>query len=250
MAAFFKVALSILTIILTQVINSAHAGKEEDWTRAIRQNNLPLIERLLSEGAKVNLAAEDGKTALMVAAGAGLSKLVQAIIAAGADVNAVNQRGGTALMYAATDGNPATLNALLSRGAVVNARARNGWTALTLASARGHAGIVGVLLAAGADANAPDIYGWTPLMRAVYEDRFEVIRVLLGNNSLRVNARDDRGETALHFAAAKGSINIAKLLLAHGADARDTDASGRTPATVAAAEGHAALAEFLKHPAR
>ena len=246
MAAFCKVALSILTLSLTQVLNFAHAGADEDWTRAIRQNNLPLIERLLSRVTNVDLAAEDGRTALMVAAGAGQTKLAQALLAAGADVNAVNQRGGTALMYAATDGNPATLNALLSHGAAVNARAANGWTAVTLASARGHAGIVGKLLAAGADANASDIYGWTPLMRAVYEDRFEVVRVLLGDKSLRVNTRDDRGATALHFAAARGSLKIAKLLLAHGADARDTDASGRTPAMAAAAEGHAALAEFLR----
>ncbi|MDH3311296.1 MAG: ankyrin repeat domain-containing protein, partial [Gammaproteobacteria bacterium] len=66
------------------------------------------------------------------------------------------------------------------------------------------------------------------------------------DKSLRLNAQDDRGETALHFAAAKGSFEIVKLLLDHGADARATDGSGRTPATVAAAEGHAALAEFLK----
>ncbi len=250
MAAFGKVALSILTLSLTQVLNSAHAGADEDWTRAIRQHNLPLIERLLSRVTNVNLAAEDGRTALMLAAGAGQTKLAQALLATGADVNAVNRRGGTALMYAATDGNPATLSALLSRGAAVNARAANGWTALTLASARGHAGIVTQLLAAGADANAPDIYGWTPLMRAVYEDRFEAVRALLGNKSLRVNARDDRGATALHFAAARGSLNIAKSLLAHGADARATDAAGRTPATVAAAEGHAALAEFLERPVR
>jgi len=247
---FCKVALSILTLSLTQALNYAHAGAEEDWLRAIRHNNLPLIEQLLSHGAKVNLAADDGKTALMAAAGAGQTKLAQAMIAAGADVNAVNKRGGTALMYAATDGNPATLNALLSHGAAVNTRARNGWTALTLASARGHAGIVGKLLAAGADANTSDIYGWTPLMRAVYEDRFEVVRVLLGDKSLRLNAQDDRGETALHFAAARGSLEIVKLLLAHGADARATDSSGRTPATVAAAEGHAALAKFLKPPIR
>jgi ankyrin repeat protein len=250
MTAFSKVTRSILTLILTLVLNVARAGADEDWTRAILQHDLALIERLLSEGANVNRAAEDGRTALMLAAGAGQTKLVQALIAAGADVNAVNQRGGTALMYAATDGDASTLSALLSRGAAVNAKAANGWTAVTLASARGHAGIVGQLLAAGADANATDIDGWTPLMRAVYEDRFEVVRVLLGDKSLRVNARDDRGETALHYAAATGSLKIAKMLLAHGADARATDASGRTPATVAAAEGHAALADFLRRSIR
>lgn len=250
MAVPRKVSLSILALSLMLALNSAHAGADEDWVRAIRQRNLSLIERLLSQEARINLATEDGKTALMVVAGAGQTRLAQAMLDAGADVNAANRRGGTALMYAATGGDPSTLKTLLAHGAAVNARAANGWTAVTLASARGHAGIVEILLAAGADANAPDIDGWTPLMRAVYEDRFEVARVLLRDKSVRVNAREDRGETALHFAAAKGSLKIAKLLLAHGADARGKDTSGRTPAAVAAAEGHAALAEFLSQLVR
>ena len=148
-------------------------------------------------------------------------------------------------MYAATEGAPETVAVLLSHGAAVNARAENGWTAVTLAAATGRAAIVSQLLAASADPNIADIYGWTPLMRAVDSDRTEVVRVLLHNESVRVNARDDRGETALHHVAAGGSLEIARLLLAHGADPRAKDAAGRTPATVAAEQGHAKLADFL-----
>ena len=215
---------------------------------AITKRDLPAIERLLSQNSEnVNLAAPDGRTALMLAAAAARADLARGLLVAGADVNAVNAKGGTALMYAATQGDPETVNVLLTHGATVNVRAENGWTAVTLASATGHAAVVRQLLEAGADANIADIYGWTPLMRAVDSDRNEVVRVLLKDKSVRVNARDDQGETALHHAAAGGSLEIARLLLANGADPRAKDAAGRTPAAVAAEQGHARLADFLGH---
>ena len=229
------------------LLGNVWAESGDTWVLAITKRDLPAIERLLSQDKRnVNLAAPDGKTALMLAAGAGRADLARALLAAGADVNAANARGGTALMFAATQGDSETVAALLSHGAAVNARAENGWTAMTLAAATGQAAVVRQLLAAGADANIADIYGWTPLMRAVDSDRFEVIRVLLQNRSVRVNARDDQGETALHHAAAMGSLEIARLLIKHGADPRSKDAAGRTPASVAAVQGHAKLADFLE----
>jgi ankyrin repeat protein len=224
----------------------ACAESGDAWVQAIARRDLPALAQLLPQNKRiVNRAGPDGKTALMLAAGAARADLVRALLGAGAEVNAVNARGGTALMYAATAGDPQTAGMLLSHGAAVNARAENGWTAVTLAAATGRASVVRQLLAAGADANIADLYGWTPLMRAVDSDRAGVVRVLLRNSSVRVNARDDQGETALHHAAARGSLEMARLLLAHGADARATDAAGRTPAIVAAGEGHAGLADFL-----
>jgi ankyrin repeat protein len=225
---------------------TAGAGADDEWARAITRRDLSAIERLLSRDTQyVNQATKDGKTALMLAAGAGQEKLVGALLAAGADINSANTRGGTALMYAATRGDSKTVAVLLSHGAKVNARAENGWTAVTLASAKGYELIVKQLLAAGADANVADIYGWTPLMRAVEGDRLGVVRVLLEDKSVRVNARDDQGETALHHAAARGAFEIARMLIVHHADVQARDAAGRTPAMLATAEGHAGLADLI-----
>ena len=116
---------------------------------------------------------------------------------------------------------------------------------MTLASAKGYELVVKQLLAAGADVNVADIYGWTPLMRAVDGDRVGVVRVLLEDESVQVNARDDQGETALHHAAARGAFEIARLLIIHHADVQARDTAGRTPAMVATSEGYAGLADFI-----
>ena len=238
----------VLTAAVALVSGAATAaGADDEWVRAITRHDLPVIERLLSRNSQyVNKSTKDGKTALMLAAGAGREELVGKLLAAGADVNKANTRGGTALMYAATHGDPKTVKALLSRGAKVNAKADNGWTALTLAAAKGYEAIVKQLLEAGADANIADIYGWTPLMRAADGDRVGVVRVMLADKSLRLNVGDEQGETALHHAAARGAFEIARLLIAHGADAQAKDTAGRTPAMVATAQGYAGLAGFIE----
>lgn len=194
----------------------------------------------------MNTAAPDGRTALMIAAGEGHTALVKRLIGAGADVNAHNERGGTALMYATLARDAEALELLLRRGAKPDMQAKNGWTALMIAAARGDADLVRRLLARDADPNVPDIYGWTPLMRAVHEGREPVVRELLAIRAIALDARDEAGNTALHHAAVQGSVEIARRLLARGADPNWKDGKQRTPAEVAKLAGHAEVAVLME----
>lgn len=199
--------------------------------------------RRVNEDADQALA--NGKTALMLAAKDNELSQVRSLLAAGADINKVNDNGGTPLMYAALGGNIEIVRMFLDRGARVNATAKNGWSALMIASAKGYAGIVTELLIRGADANLPDVYRWTPLMRGVFENRIDVVKLLLNHTDIDVNRRAENGITALHLAAGNGLAAMVELLLDYGARPDLKDRVGRTPLLLAQQSGHPDLAPLL-----
>ncbi|MCA8967241.1 MAG: ankyrin repeat domain-containing protein [Planctomycetes bacterium] len=186
-----------------------------------------------------------GRTDLMVAARDGDLARVETLLAAGAEIDARNPNGGTPLMYAALGGSAALVERLLSAGADVDARASNGWGALMIAAAKGHADVARVLIGAGADVNAQDVYGWTPLMRACYENRPSVVNVLLEAPGVALEAREERGATALHVVAQTGNERFAQQLLEHGADREARTRDGLTPADIAERARHGALRTLL-----
>ena len=80
--------------------------------------------------------------------------------------------------------------------------------------------------------------GWTPLMKAAEEDYVEIAGMLLTTKAADIEATNNKGRTALSFAAApskKGyerrdtACQTLRLLLAHGASCDHRDHSERTP---------------------
>ena len=60
-----------------------------------------------------------------------------------------------------------------------------------------------------------------------------------------MDAKDNRGRTSLHWAAANDNPTVAKLLLAKGAKADAKDANGWTPLHLAAINKSPAVAKLL-----
>ena len=78
--------------------------------------------------------------------------------------------------------------------------------------------------------------GWSPLMKASEEDNEEVIRMLL-NKKVDIEVTNNKGRTALSFAAAPSNngstkrptaVAAMRLLLQNGADAHKVDDQGKT----------------------
>jgi len=97
------------------------------------------------------------------------------------------------------------------------------------------------------DADVADGSGWTPLMMACSRKDAEQIVDLLLSKDADVNAKNNNGQTALHFCASKSNLDIARTLLAQKppATARVKDKRGQLPLHRAAAVGNVPMIKAL-----
>jgi len=208
-------ALVLLAVGLLACAGPAAADKNDDLLLAAFIGKVEDAERLLSEGADINVkATDDGATPLIIAVQRDHTGLVRLLLGRGAKVNVTDDMGQTAVMYATND---AIARMLLEKGADVNVKDADGATLLMRAARQGRVDVVRLLLARGGDVNAPDSRGWTPLIAAIDHGYDDVAKLLLRHGA-DVNAQDSRGWTpAIHAASAK-ERDILKLLLEKGAD--------------------------------
>lgn len=90
----------------------------------------------------------------------------------------------------------------------------------------------------------PDAEGRAPLTHAAVGKGEEAI-VWLARRGAPLEQRDQRGSTAAHWAATRGSTSILALLGHLGADLEARDGQGRTPAALATAGSHLETVEYL-----
>jgi uncharacterized protein len=234
--------------------------------QAAKSGDKDALRTALKQGERVDAAEGDGSTALHWASYRDDVESVDALILAGASVNAANDLGATPLWVASQNGSGAVVRRLLKAGANPNLALLAGETPLMVASRSGSADVVEQLLAAGANINAHGARGQTALMWAVAQKHPQIVKGLLSHRA-DVQARSDTynevmavsphglleynrtiphgNDTALMFAARVGDLESAKLLVASGADANDSDAWGVTATILAAHSGFSDVVEFL-----
>jgi ankyrin repeat protein len=199
--------------MLCVLSGAAWATTYEDFNRAIMNDDAATVSRLLARGTDPNTANERGEPALMTAARESGPEVVRALLKARAKVNIKNQHGDTPIMLAALRGHLPIVKLLRQAGADVN---QPGWTPLLYASLNGHNAVIEYLLSSGADLalNAPN--GVTPVMLAVRGNKPETVK-LLASYGFDVNAKNDRGETALTWARRQQSEELETVLRQSGA---------------------------------
>jgi len=138
---------------------------------------------------------------------------------------------------------------LIAAGANVNAQDENRDSAFLLAGAEGRLEILKLTLEAGADLRSTNRYGGTALIPACHHGHVETVRALL-KTAIDVDHVNRLGWTALLEVAILGDgsaryLEIARLLLAHGASPNLADRQGVTPLAHARQRGHSALAALL-----
>src|SRR3954451_13428095 len=109
---------------------------------------------------------------------------------------------------------------------------------------RGELVVVKKLLAGGARIDARDQRGRSALMAATHRNRIEIARFLIQEGS-DVNAKDFIQDSPYLYAAAEGRIEILKATLAAGADLKDTNRYRGTGLIPAAHHGHVEAVKIL-----
>ena len=83
----------------------------------------------------------------------------------------------------------------------------------------------------------PDEAGWTPLHVSASLGRLAFVRALLDTFAVNPNQQTNGGQTALHYAASKGHLEICQFLLSNSDTMLLKDKQGWTPAYRAVTAG-------------
>jgi ankyrin repeat protein len=123
---------------------------------AARSGCLPVLDKLLEDGADVNQVSGTGVSALNYAIHYDHLDTVQFLIEHEADVNMGDRRQWTPLHLAVRNRNTALIPLLVDAGADLEVRDRDGHTPLMVAAQMGHLNDLKTLLDLGADVDAED----------------------------------------------------------------------------------------------
>ncbi|KAM9704786.1 protein phosphatase 1 regulatory subunit 12A isoform 4-T4 [Menidia menidia] len=208
---------------------------------------------------KTKVKFDDGAV-FLAACSSGDTEEVLRMLDRGADINYANVDGLTALHQACIDDNVDMVTFLVEHGASVNQPDNEGWIPLHAAASCGYLDIAEYLISQGANVGVVNSEGETPLDIAEEEAMEELLQNEINRQGLDIEAarkeeerimlRDARqwlnsgqiqdtrhaksGGTALHVAAAKGYVEVLKLLIQAGYDVNIKDYDGWTPLHAAA----------------
>jgi ankyrin repeat protein len=216
-------------------------------TEAVANDHADVVELLLERGANLDVRDAEGFTALTLAVAKGHRAIVAALVRRGADLEALAADGMTALMIAAADGRLDLVQLLLDAGADPNAAAQVLMFTLTplgMATRKGHQEVADALVAAGARVDTSPVEMGFAMRKAVEDDDRETVRRLIAAGADLLSATG--GGDLLQAAAAKGHVEMIRLLLGAGIPPEVPSwVSGKTALIVAAENGQAGAVEAL-----
>lgn len=153
--------------------------------------------------------------------------------------------GNGLLHWAVMGGCESCFFALIAKGIDVNQKNARGETPLVFAAASGEETMVKRLLQAGADPNVEfNKAGYTLLMDASFEGLTPVASDLIKAKA-NINAIDNQGQSALHYAAKEGHRELIKLLIDRGADSSISDKFNMKPLDYALKYHHSSIKDLF-----
>jgi ankyrin repeat protein len=191
--------------------------------KAIAAGDVRKVQTLLAQGVSLETLSPRGDDSpLANAAASGNIEITKMILGAGADPSqeshsALHIYCTSALGFAVSSGNRQVVELLLAVGAKPNGKDGKHNIALRFACRKGDVGMVRLLLAKGARADIPTLYQHNPVLAS----------------ASGYGQQEERAE-------------IARMLIAKGANARQKNIDGETTATIARKNGQSLLLKVLE----
>ncbi|XP_052026017.1 protein phosphatase 1 regulatory subunit 12C isoform X1 [Apodemus sylvaticus] len=208
------------------VLDSTNADGISALHQACIDENLDVVRFLVEQGATVNQADNEGWTPLHVAASCGYLDIARYLLSHGANIAAVNSDGDLPLDLAESDAMEGLLKAEITRRGVDVEAAKRAEEELLLHDTR-------CWLNGGAmpEARHPRT-GASALHVAAAKGYIEVMRLLL-QAGYDTELRDGDGWTPLHAAAHWGVEDACRLLAEHGGGMDSLTHAGQRPCDLA-----------------
>eukprot|EP01038_Epipyxis_sp_PR26KG_P012515 gene12515-16785_t len=129
------------------------------------------------------------------------------------DLECKNIDGYSPLAWSVYHGKDRIVSLLIKKGSKIESKSNNGQTPLLLAAKHGYDHIIVLLLnnEARADIEALDNHKNSPLILASIFARANVVKILLINGA-NMEAQNNNGKTALHYATINGHTNIVQMI--------------------------------------
>jgi len=199
---FFLVMMVCVLAYIFIVLVPTASGEGWDLVTATNYEAIPVIEKLLDDGADVNMTLQS--TALHAAAANGNLEIVELLIERGADVNLQDIHGRVPMFVALAEHHPEVARRLADTDTDPNVRTADGSTLLMAAARAEDIELVNWALDHGTDVNAirPEKKNATALIITARKGNPEIVSLLLARGA-DPTAANHEGKTALDLAKGK-----------------------------------------------
>jgi ankyrin repeat protein len=200
-----------------------------NWTPlhfATRYNQPENAKLLIENGALLDIQNDEGYTALHLALRNEQPETAALLIDKGADVNIQNSIGWSAIHYALRYSTKEISKTILEQNCNLSAKTSNNWTPLLFAIRYKDAELARDIIRKNGDITTVNKDGTNAIMLASKFNPTVLIDLL--ETSILINAQNNEGKTALHYAIEGENKGAFYALLQRGADLRLKDNNGKS----------------------
>ncbi|XP_046341387.2 ankyrin repeat-containing protein NPR4-like [Haliotis rufescens] len=157
-----------------------------------------MVKYILSHDMEdINSRGWKKRTPVMASALHGNKEVVELLVVEGADVSLVSERGENILHLACQGGRVQVVKYVLSKDTVrINSRGWKKRTPVMAAALHGHKEVVELLVVEGADLSLVSERGENILHLARRGGHVEVVKYVLSQDKVGINAQNNKGQTA------------------------------------------------------